>query len=172
MAMRWFSPHRSSTHLRQPSCSAKKPNSSGVGAVPAMTAMVARKDRVASTSKRLGKPSISASMFDEAMCDLHHRLGRRFGQPAIYEERKAIRRAKVKVELRTISSFIRMGTHLAGRAVQKFPCPRVAVVPQFHRCDDAARICFWVNLLSAHVWAYQFARMMRMSPSRQRGISE
>ena len=58
---------------------------------PAMAAMIAGIDRVASTSKRLGKPGISAGMLDEAMGNLHHRLGRRFGQPAIYEEGDAIR---------------------------------------------------------------------------------
>jgi|GEM_PF-3673533 len=57
---------------------------------PAMAAMIARINRIASASKCLGKPGISAGMLDEAMRDLDHRFRVCFGHPAIYEEREAI----------------------------------------------------------------------------------
>ena len=43
---------------------------------PAMAAMIAGIDRIASASQRLGKPGVSAGMLDEAMGNLHHRLRR------------------------------------------------------------------------------------------------
>jgi hypothetical protein len=58
---------------------------------PAMAAMVAGIDRIASASERLCEPHISASMLDEAMDNLHRGLWRCFGQPAIYKEGNAIR---------------------------------------------------------------------------------
>lgn len=58
---------------------------------PAMAAMIAGIDCISSASKGLGKPGVSARMLDEAMGNLHHRLRRRFRQPAIYEEGNAIR---------------------------------------------------------------------------------
>jgi hypothetical protein len=63
---------------------------------PAMAAMIAGIDHIASASQRLGKPGVSAGMLDQAVGNLHHRLRRRFGQPAIYEEREAIRRGEGK----------------------------------------------------------------------------
>jgi hypothetical protein len=45
---------------------------------------------IASASKCLGKSGVSADTLDQARGNLDHRLRRRFGQPAIYEEREAI----------------------------------------------------------------------------------
>jgi hypothetical protein len=75
MAMRWLSPQRSSMHLCQPS---KEAEILRRWRRPAMTAMIAGINRIASASKCLGKPGISAGMLDEAMRDLHHRLRHSF----------------------------------------------------------------------------------------------
>lgn len=63
---------------------------------PAMAAMIAGINRIASASKCLGKLGISAGMLDEAMRDLDHRFRVCFGHPAIYEEREAIHRGERK----------------------------------------------------------------------------
>lgn len=58
--------------------------------------VVASECRVAGTGQSSGEAHVSARMLGQAMRDLHHALGRGFGQPAIDEESDAVRGAESK----------------------------------------------------------------------------